>query len=248
MAGGKDLFHLGFWINKFWIDNVYAEDPDWNARKTAGAASFTDAGVLQAVSDFKTLFTRYVDPGWQNIGDNQTVSYLVTGKAAQLYSGPWMFSPIEAADPAFEFGFYAVPDRKGQVNVTGLPSLAGWSFSAEAVRDPVKCAAITDFLQFFFEPAQYSRFLSAINGIPATKAKAAYPAGEAMNEVLRILKAPQTVKSRMMNNWWGPIPFPSNSATGIISCWRSWLLRMAMCSARCRRRTGNMTGRRWKKA
>ncbi|AIQ53190.1 ABC transporter substrate-binding protein [Paenibacillus sp. FSL R7-0331] len=208
VAGGKDLFHLGFWINKFWIDDVYADDPDWNARKTAGAASFTDAGVLQAVSDFKMLFTRYVDKGWQNIGDNQTISYLVTGKAAQLYSGPWMFSPIEAADPAFEFGFYAVPDRKGQVNVTGLPSPAGWSFSAEAARDPLKSAAITDFLQYFFEPAQYSRFLSAINGIPATKSKAAYPASEAMNEVLRILSDPQTVKSRMMNNWWGANTLP----------------------------------------
>lgn len=208
VAGGKDLFHLGFWINKFLIDNVYAADPDWNEQKTAGKTSFTDANVIQAVSDFKQLFTRYVDPSWQNIGDNQTVSFLVSGKAAQLYSGPWMFSPIAAADPAFEFGFYAVPDRTGQVKVTGLPSLAGWSFSAEAASDPVKAAAITEFLRFFFSPEQYGTFLAAINGIPATIVKPVYPVSEPMQEALRILDDPQTVKSRMINNWWGSNTIP----------------------------------------
>ncbi|WP_245864474.1 ABC transporter substrate-binding protein [Paenibacillus donghaensis] len=223
IVGGKDIFHMGFWVNKFLIDELYAADPDWNAKRTAQEVSFSDEPAVQAMTDFKYLFDNYVDPGWLSTGDNQTASFLVTGKGAQLFSGSWMFSQISEADPGFAFGFYAIPDREGKVNVVGLPSPAGWSLSAEAARDTVKTQAIKDFITFFFSPEPYAAFLSSIHGIPSTKQKFTSEGGEQMQVVLDLMADPDVAKSLMINNWWGIIGYRSSSATGITSCCRKWL-------------------------
>lgn len=203
VVGGKDIFHMGFWVNKFLIDDVYSKDPDWNSKRTAKTVSFTDANVVQAMTDFKDLFTNYVDKGWLSTGDNQTASILVAGKAAQLYSGTWMFTQIQEADPSFEFGFYAIPDREGKVNVIGLPSPAGWSLSAEAAKDAGKTEAIKDFIRFFFAPEQYAKYLASINAIPSTKEKVTYETGEQMQVALDLIADPNVTKSLAINNWWG---------------------------------------------
>ncbi|WP_042204501.1 ABC transporter substrate-binding protein [Paenibacillus camerounensis] len=203
VVGGKDIFHMGFWVNKFLIDDVYSKDPDWNSKRTAKTVSFTDANVVQAITDFKDLFTNYVDKGWLSTGDNQTASILVAGKAAQLFSGTWMFTQIQEADPSFEFGFYAIPDREGKVNVIGLPSPAGWSLSAEAAKDADKTEAIKDFIRFFFAPEQYAQYLSSINAIPSTKEKVTYETGEQMQVALDLIADPNVTKSLAINNWWG---------------------------------------------
>lgn len=208
VVGGKDLFHMGFWVNYFLINNVYKDDPDWNSKRTAKTASFTDPQVVQAITDYKELFTKYVDKGWLSTGDNQTASMLITGKAAQLYSGPWMFGQIAEADPSFEFGFYALPNRDGSVIINGLPTLAGWSLSAEAAKDPAKVEAIKAFIQFFFDPAQYSPYLATVNGIPTTKAEVTYETSEQMQEVLKLMADSSVPKSMMINQWFGDNAIP----------------------------------------
>ncbi|MNC29976.1 hypothetical protein D3C75_782450 [compost metagenome] len=144
-----------------------------------------------------------MDKGWLSTGDNQTASILVAGKAAQLFSGTWMFTQIQEADPAFEFGFYAIPDREGKVNVIGLPSPAGWSLSAEAAKDADKTEAIKDFIRFFFAPEQYAKYLSSINAIPSTKEKVTYETGEQMQVALDLIADANVTKSLAINNWWG---------------------------------------------
>lgn len=208
VVGGKDIFHMGFWVNKFLVDQVYANDPDWNSKKTAQEVSFTDANVVQAMTDYKELFKNYVDKGWLSTGDNQTASFLVTEKAAQLYSGTWMFTQIAEADPNFEFGFYAIPDREGNVSVIGLPSPAGWSISTEASQDADKQEAIKEFIRFFFEPENYSLYLASINALPSTKESVTYESSEQMQVVLELMADPNVKKSLAINNWWGENQIP----------------------------------------
>lgn len=208
VVGGKDIFHMGFWVNYFLISNVFKEDPDWNSKRTAKTASFTDANMVQAITDYKELFSKYVDKGWLSTGDNQTASMLVTGKAAQLYSGPWMFGQITEADPSFEYGFYALPSRDGSIVVNGLPTLAGWSLSAEAAKDTNKVEAIKAFIKFFFDPAQYSPYLATVNGIPTTAAEVTYETNEQMKEVLRLMADSNVQKSMMINQWFGENAIP----------------------------------------
>lgn len=218
VVGGKDIFHMGFWVNKFLIDDVFAGDPGWNAKRNAGNVSFTDANVVQAITDYKYLFTHYVNTDWLSTGDNQTASILVSGEAAQLFSGTWMFPQIEEADPGFEFGFYAVPDREGKINVVGLPSPAGWSLSAEAAGDAQKTEAIKDFLRFFFSPEQYPVFLARVNGIPSTKAQVTYSISEPMDTVLELMADPAVTKSRVLGTWWGENRTPQQ--------YRNWFYKL----------------------
>ncbi len=208
VVGGKDLFHMGFWVNYFLITNVYANDPDWNSKRTAKTASFTDPQVVQAISDYRELFTKYVDKGWLSTADNQTASILVSGKAAQLFSGPWMIGQIKEADPSFEFGFYPIPDRSGKVVVNGLPTLAGWSLSAEAAKDPNKVAAFTSFIQYFFDPAQYTGFIETTNSIPSISAKLEVNTNEQMQQVLDVVANEDIQKSMMINQWFGENAIP----------------------------------------
>jgi len=106
VVGGKDLWHMGFWINKFLIDEVYIHNPDWNSDRSAGKVSWTDPGPTNAITELKLLWDNgYVAPGFLVTADNQTVSMLLSGEVAMLYSGPWMFSQISSADPTFEYGF-----------------------------------------------------------------------------------------------------------------------------------------------
>ncbi len=218
VVGAKDIFHLGFWVNKFLIDEVYDKDPDWNAKRTAKQVSFTDHNVVQAMTNFKELFQTDVNEGWLSTNDNQTASMLTSGKAAQLYSGTWMFSQIEEADPGFEYGFYALPDRSGKRNVVGLPSPTGWSLSAEAAKDTEKTEAIKEFIRFFFAPEPYSKFLAGINGLPSTKEKITYDTGEQMQEALKLMADPDVTKSLMINNWWGDNLIPPD--------FRNWFYKL----------------------
>ncbi|MBB6635068.1 ABC transporter substrate-binding protein [Cohnella thailandensis] len=208
VVGGKDIFHMGFWLNKFLIDEVYASDPDWNSKRTAKQVSFTDANVVQAMTDYKELFSKYVDKGWLSTADNQTASILVAGKAAQLFSGPWMFTQIQQADPSFEFGFYALPDREGKRSVIGLPSPAGWSLSSEAAKNADKAAAIESFIRFFFSKDQYAKYLTTVNGIPSTKEEISYQTTEQMQTVLELMNDETVAKSLAINNWWGENQIP----------------------------------------
>lgn len=218
VVGGKDIFHIGFWVNKFLIDEVYAKDPDWNAKRTAREVSFTDEPVVQAMTDFKELFQTDINEGWLSTSDNQTASMLVSGQAVQLYSGTWMFTQIEEADPGFEYGFYALPDREGNRNVVGLPSPAGWSLSAETAEDPDKTEAIKEFIRFFFDPEPYSKFLASINGLPSTKEKVTYETGEQMQTALSLMADPDVTKSLMINNWWGDNLIPPD--------FRNWFYKL----------------------
>ncbi len=208
VVGGKDIWHMGFWLNKFLIDQVFVNDPKWNSKRTAKQVSFTDANVVQAMTDYKDLFSNYVDKGWLSTADNQTASILVSGKAAQLFSGPWMFGQIAEADPSFEFGFYAIPDRSGNLIVNGLPTLQGWSLSAEASKDADKVEAMKAFIRFFFTTEQYTKYLKTANALPATKEAITYEASEQFSQVLAYVNDANVKKSLMINNWWGEDAIP----------------------------------------
>ncbi|MBE1440591.1 ABC transporter substrate-binding protein [Paenibacillus sp. OAS669] len=217
--GGKDIFHWGFWVNKFLMDDVLADDPNWNSKRTKGQVSFTDAGPMQAMKDFNELFTKgYVDKGYLSTADNQTASMLVTGKAAQLFSGPWMFAQIAQADPKFDFGWYPVPDRKGRIVVNGLNSLQGWSISTKANQDADKKAAISEFIKFFFSKEQYSKFLKAVNGLPTTKEPITYDSAPQMKRVLEVMSDPNTIKTLQINSFWGENQMPPQ--------WRNWYYKL----------------------
>lgn len=210
VVGGKDLWHMGFWINHFLMDDVYALDSSWNRKRNSGETNWTDPGPSQALLDLKGLWDKeYVAPGFMNVSDSQTIGYLVSGKAAMLMSGPWMFTQLEQAAPGFEIGFFPVPDRKGVLRITGLPLPAGWAISAQAAADPDKLRTIEQFLQFFYSAEEYPKYLEATSSLPATKGPVRVEQSELMNQIQAIMRNPDVVKLRSMENYWGENAIPA---------------------------------------
>ncbi|ACT00648.1 ABC transporter substrate-binding protein [Paenibacillus sp. JDR-2] len=221
VVGGKDVWHIGFWVNKFLIDEVYIQDPDWNAKRSAGKVSWTDDAPMRAMRKLKQLWdSGDVAKGYLSTADSQTVSILTSGQAAMLYSGPWMFNQIRSSDPTFEFGFFALPDSAGKVSTTGLNVASGWSISAEAAKDPEKLISIKQFLHFFYSEEPYSHYLEAINGIAATVYPVTYSAPEQMSEVFLIANNKQTGKSSYMNLFSGANSLPPR--------FRDWFYRTVL--------------------
>jgi raffinose/stachyose/melibiose transport system substrate-binding protein len=224
VVGGKDREQLGFWINKFLIDEVYVHNPDWNAKRSEGKVSWTDPGPMKAMNKLVSLLNRgYVAPGFLSTAGNQTASILVLGQSAMVFSGPWMFNQIKAADPSFEYGFFALPDDNGKINTVGAPAAAGWSISAKAAADPAKLEAITQFLHYFYDEDQYPRYLQVINGIPATKEEISYPQSEAMADVLRVINDPEIAKSMSIADFSGRNTPPSQFPDWFYQTAQDWL-------------------------
>lgn len=209
VVGGKDLWHMGFWINHFLLDEVYAHDQEWNRKWGAGKVHWSDAGPRAALAELKGLWDEdYVVPGFMNIADHQTLDYLVSGKAAMLMSGPWMFTQLEQADPDFEIGFFPVPDRQGKFYILGLSQPSGWGMSSLAAADPDKAKVIEQFLQFFYSKEEYPKYLQAVSGAPATKEPMPYASSELKREVEQLLHDPKMIKLYGMEHYWGQDEIP----------------------------------------
>ncbi|WP_018752018.1 ABC transporter substrate-binding protein [Paenibacillus sanguinis] len=209
IVGGRDLWHMGFWINHFLLDDVYADDSEWNRKRNEGLVKWTDAGPSAALKDLKELWDKeYVAPGFLNVSDSQTVGYLTAGKAAMLMSGPWMFTQLKELDPYFKIGFFPVPDREGNIHITGLSLPTGWAISAQAAEDPAKLRTIEQFLHFFYSAEEYSKYLTLTSALPATKAPVQLEADLLVKEVQTLLADPHVIKLRSMENHWGANQIP----------------------------------------
>jgi raffinose/stachyose/melibiose transport system substrate-binding protein len=224
VVGGGDVFHMGFLMNYFLVDQIYVQNQHWNADKTAGKVHFTDPNFVKAMKDYTDIFTKgYVDKGWLSTKDSQVTQVLVSGKAAMLYSGTWMFNTIQQADPNFQFGFFAIPNDKGETSVVGLPNNEGWSISAEAAKNPDKVAAFVEFIKFFYSKEQYAPFLKTMAAIPATKEKITYEASEPLQKALAIANDPKTKKALMWNQYWGDDLMPAGFRDWFYKTAQQWL-------------------------
>jgi raffinose/stachyose/melibiose transport system substrate-binding protein len=220
VVGGKDIWHMSFWQSFFFGNYLYADNPNWNEDRKSGKVHYTDANVMDAMHDMTELWTKgYIDKAWLSTADNQVTSILISGKASMLYAGSWMFNTIKQADPKFNIGFFAPPDRNGRTVTLGKPTPQGYSLSAEAAKDPDKVAAFIEFMKFFYNTDNYSKFLQVTNGIAATKAKIMYDAPEEMQKLLSIYNDPQTIKVLSMDNYWGENKVPTE--------FRDWLWKLS---------------------
>ncbi|MFV0503181.1 MAG: ABC transporter substrate-binding protein, partial [Lachnospirales bacterium] len=169
VVGGNDIWHMGFWFNKMYQDNIIVDDENFIENMYGGEVTWSEyTGAKETFEQYKELMN-YVDEGWASTPDSMVTTFLVSDMAAMLYSGTWMFSQIEEADPNFELGWFPVYDKEGKLNQVGGAGTGGWALSKEAVEENPGYQELFDaFCEYFFAPDVYGIYTSALNFIPST--------------------------------------------------------------------------------
>ncbi len=194
VVGASDLWHMGFWVNGFFRNDVVNTNPDFLKQRTEGKVSWTDAEPTKLMEDMKGLFDKgYVQDGFMSTADSQTAAILTSGTAAMLFSGPWMFAQLEEADPNYEYGFFFLPNEDGELNVFS-DNGAGWSISEECAADEKKYEAAQKFLDFFYSKDVYTEAVQTMNAIPATKEPITYEASDVQENLIAKFQEENTKK------------------------------------------------------
>ena len=167
VVGGQDIWHMGFLFHKAYNDQVLSKDPDFIEHCYEGTKDFSDETMKATFQELKDIF-QYSQDGWTSTPDAQITTFLVNDMAAMMYSGTHMFSQIDAADPDFEYGWFAIPSPDGKTRLVGGAGVGGLAISAEAAKDPDKKAATEAFIKFFFAPENYKVYCETLNFIPTT--------------------------------------------------------------------------------
>ena len=188
VVGGSDVWHIGFLYDLCYANDVLESDPDFIEECYKGEKDFSDANYQKAVTDLAEVLS-FAQDGWASTPDAQITTFFVNDMSAMMFSGTHMFSQINDAAPDFEYGWFAVPDRDGKVNLLGGGTAGGWALSAEAAKDPDKQATFDAFCKYFFSSDVYGAYCEAMAAIPTTVETPKMNTSEQFKSVLDALSA-----------------------------------------------------------
>lgn len=200
IVGGKDLWHMGFWINHFFRTDILLKNPEWQKERSEGLVSWTDEEPRHMMEHILQIFGNgYVNEDFRNTLDSSTASAIAYGKAVMLYSGPWMFSQILNLNPDAELGWFYLPDEAG--NVCVLDSIpAGWSITADCAADKDKYEASLLFLKYFYSTQVYTKVCGNMNAMPATKEKILYATIPVQEKLLKDFNEAKNLTSKSIGD------------------------------------------------
>lgn len=158
VVGGSDVWHIGFLYDLCYANDVLESDPDFIEECYKGEKDFSDANYQKAVTDLAEVLS-FAQDGWASTPDAQITTFFVNDMSAMMFSGTHMFSQINDAAPDFEYGWFAVPDRDGKVNLLGGGTAGGWALSAEAAKGPRQAGRVRRLLQVFLQQRCLRRLL-----------------------------------------------------------------------------------------
>lgn len=191
VVGGSDIWHIGFLYDLCYANNILESDPNFIEHCYDGSKDFTDPAFKSMLGDVTTLLG-FAQDGWASTPDAQITTFFVNDMAAMMYSGTHMFNQIKETAPDFEYGWFAVPDRDGKINLFGGGTAAGFALSAEAAKDPNKQAVFDAFCKYFFSPEEYKGYCEAMSAIPTTNESPNLDADEQYQAVLDALTTADT--------------------------------------------------------
>lgn len=165
--GAKDLWHIGFWFNKIYNDQVISADEDFIPHCYEGTKSFTDKNFQKVFTELQRVVS-YAQPEWATTPDGEASDYLKEQKAAMIYTGRHILSKLRKQPLDFELGWFVIPGPDGKLRLVGGPSADGLAISAKAAQDPAKKEAAEEFLRFFFDKANYRIYCEALDILPTT--------------------------------------------------------------------------------
>lgn len=158
-VGGANMWHMGFWGNYLYQNYLLDKqgEGDWSRER-----------VEVMLNDFRNLSRRgYIGARYRDISDSQTVQELSSGRAAMLYSGPWIIDQVTGLNPEMNLGFFYLPGKEGQTYAMVDKSVT-WGISRECAGDEQRWQAALRFLEFFYSEGIYEYVLAQMNSSPVT--------------------------------------------------------------------------------
>ena len=99
ISGNKDSYALQFGLYQIAANQVYSENPDFNAKLADGTAFFTDPGTWDKVIDQYLLLYKnnYVEAHSLAMSSAEAIRRFCNGEAAMLFSGNFNYSTLSNA-------------------------------------------------------------------------------------------------------------------------------------------------------
>lgn len=215
VAGG-DLWHLEFWVNHFFRNDVLRENENWLRDKNAGTVSWQDEEPLEMLDHLKQLLSSgSVNSDWALKQDGSLTYAMSQGEVAMIYTGSWNARELKKLNPEISLGWFFVPDEAGRVIVSENKD-AFWCITKECGGDQRRYQAAQDFLEFFYTSEAYNQLCINTCGYPVTVEKTMVPGEELQIEIQKEVSRYRDHMSLYIGNEDTPQGFETALLTGII--------------------------------
>ncbi len=162
-AGGKDgwpIFVGGYGLaGANFPDQAGLAQGLWD-----GSVKWTNPDMLPLFEKYQTYNRDLMEQGASGIAGDAAPGRFASGEVAMFTGGSWYAAAIEAAEPAFEWGYVPFPGSDDAANNKYMFGKYDMVFSV-AGNAPNKDAALA-WLADFSEPANYQAFVDAVQFIP----------------------------------------------------------------------------------
>jgi raffinose/stachyose/melibiose transport system substrate-binding protein len=162
-AGGKDgwpIFVGAYGL----IGSIYPDQAALVEGLWTGTIKWNDATSLEMWEKMKIYAQEMMESGASGIAGDAAPGRFASGAVAMFSGGTWYAAAIEAAEPAFEWGYIPFPGSDDPENNKYLFGKydQGWVIAADT---PHKDAAVA-YLTEFSDPDNYQAFANAVGFIP----------------------------------------------------------------------------------
>lgn len=168
-VGGGDIWHMKFWLNHFYLNDVLLSNPNWEEELKNGKVSWLNEEARTMFTHLYELFNSgYIDEDWRIDKDSIMASKIASEKAVMLYSGTWMVNQIKDQNPNIELGWFFVPNDEGDTLVRDI-SDGYFAITNECATNSKKYDAAVKFLEFFFSEPIYPEICNKMGAISSIK-------------------------------------------------------------------------------
>jgi raffinose/stachyose/melibiose transport system substrate-binding protein len=162
-AGGKDgwpIFVGAYGL----IGSIYPDQAALVEGLWTGTIKWNDAKSLVMWEEMKVYAQDMMEAGASGIAGDAAPGRFASGAVAMFPGGTWYAAAIEAAEPAFQWGYIPFPGSDNPEDNKYLFGKydQGWVIAANT---PNKDAAVA-YLTEFSDPANYQAFANAVGFIP----------------------------------------------------------------------------------
>ena len=150
-SGVAPLLGAGEWVPHFTFmatNDVMAQTACWLGKLEAGEVSYTDPEWVESAERFASWIAQgYFNDGPLGLGYTQANDFFLQGGAAMYPIGSWLTGLVAAQPPEFEVGYFAMPNRDGDLKLVGSIGSTGFTVS-RTTEHPEEAVQLAKWLAF----------------------------------------------------------------------------------------------------